>query len=79
MQRFHGFERFFIGRLNNLVILSLKILRLLLGQLIAVLNLTGQMWKAVLDQLTTEIGQVILTKMLRINGRSSLNQQLVTI
>ena len=79
LQRFHGFERFFIGRLNNLVILSLKILRLLLGQLIAVLNLTGQMWKAVLDQLTTEIGQVILTKMLRINGRSSLNQQLVPI
>ncbi len=35
LQGFHGFERFFIGRLNNLVILSL-ILRLLLGQLTAV-------------------------------------------
>ena len=68
LQGFHGFERFFIGRLNNLVILSLEILRLLLGQLIAVLNLTGQLRKAVLDQLLAEIGQVILAKMLRING-----------
>ena len=49
LEGFHGFERFFIGRLNNLVILSLEILRLLLGQLIAVLNLTGQLRKAVLD------------------------------
>ncbi len=35
---------------------SLEILRLLLGQLIAVLDLTGQMRKAVLDQLATKIG-----------------------
>ena len=52
---------------------------MLLSQLIAVLNLTGQMWKAVLDQLTTEVGQVILAKMLRIDSRSPLNQQLVPI
>ncbi|KXT68434.1 hypothetical protein SCRDD08_01972 [Streptococcus cristatus] len=79
LQGFHGFERLFIGRLNNLVILRLEILRLLLGQLIAVLNLTGQLRKAVFDQLATEIWQVILTKMLRIDCRSALNQQLVPI
>jgi len=79
LERFHGFERLFIGRLNNLVILRLEILRLLLGQLIAMLNLTGQMRKAVLDQLATEIGQVILAKMLRVNSRSPLNQQLIPI
>ena len=79
LQGFHGFERFFIGRLDNLIILRLEILRLLLGQLIAVLNLTSQLRKAVLDQLLAEIWQVILAKMLRINGRSPLNQQLVPI
>ena len=68
LQGFHGFESLFIGCLDNLVILRLEILRLLLGQFIAVLNLTGQMRKAVLDQLLAEIWQVILTKMLRING-----------
>ena len=79
LQGFHGFERLFIGRLDNLVILRLEILCLLLGQLIAVLNLTGQLRKAILNQLATEVGQVILAKMLRINGRSPLNQQLVPI
>ena len=79
LQRFHGFECFFIGCLDNLVILRLEILRLLLGQLIVVLDLTGQLRKAVLDQLLAEVGQMILAKMLRINGRSPLNQQLVPI
>ncbi|KXT69722.1 hypothetical protein SGODD07_01735 [Streptococcus gordonii] len=41
LQGFHGFESFFISFLNNLVILCLEILRLLLGQFIAVLHLTG--------------------------------------
>ena len=79
LQGFHGFERFFIGCLDNLVILRLEILCLLLGQLIAVLNLTGQLRKAIFDQLLAEIGQMVLPKMLRVNGRSTLNQQLVPI
>ena len=74
-QGFHSPQGLFIGCLEDLFIFLLKARHFLLCQLLIRLHPTGEMWKTKGFQLLGKIGQMVLTKMFRINRRRSRDDQ----